>query len=295
MSDIKNLLVCPNCYSKLSWKSDEVKCSKCLIEYKIVNEKPCFVKKIHEGEEFSKETMGEKFHKSGKMIKAITLFRKYLSPPDTSFESEIKIRGVWTEKNLARVLASSADKRILNIGSSSAKTYKNIINLDIGPYSGVDVVADGKKLPFKENSFDIVLIEMVLEHVDEPEKVISEASRVLKRGGKLYISIPFVFAFHGSPNDFNRMTLEGLKRRIENNGLRVKESGVLSGPSSTLSQVLRYYFAMLLSFNNDVLFSFMLNIFGWLTFPIKYLDFIVSKHKKAHMIAATIYAVGEKR
>jgi len=183
----------------------------------------------------------------------------------------------------------------LNIGSSSKKIYPGTISLDIGLYPGVDVVADGKKIPFKDNTFDLAIAEMILEHVDTPEEVIKQAHRVLKTGGEIYVTIPFMFAFHGAPDDFNRYTLNGLKRRLKIAGFQVTNAGVISGPSSTLSQVLRYYLSMLFSFNSKFLFSFWLNVFGWLTFPFKYLDFLVNHHPKAHMLAGSVFAIGKKQ
>ena len=106
--------------------------------------------------------------------------------------------------------------------------------------------------------------------------------------------MPFVYVFHGSPDDFNRYTQNGLKKRLSLAGFKIEDVGIISGPSSTLSQILRYYFAILLSFNSNFLFSLLLNIFGWITFPLKYIDLLLNKHKKAGLMASTIYAVGIK-
>ena len=43
------------------------------------------------------------------------------------------------------------------------------------------------------------------------KKVVSEMLRVLKPGGELYCSIPFIFGFHASPHDYQRYTVEGFK------------------------------------------------------------------------------------
>jgi ubiquinone/menaquinone biosynthesis C-methylase UbiE len=45
--------------------------------------------------------------------------------------------------------------------------------------------ADGRALPFAGASFDVVVVHTVLSHVPEPEAVIGEAHRVLRRGGTL--------------------------------------------------------------------------------------------------------------
>lgn len=48
----------------------------------------------------------------------------------------------------------------------------------------------GEKLPYKNNMFDLVISFQVLEHVQDPYKVVSEAVRVLKPGGHIYFVIP---------------------------------------------------------------------------------------------------------
>ena len=51
-------------------------------------------------------------------------------------------------------------------------------------------VADATKLPFKPNSFDIVLATEVIEHITRLEKFVAGAFRVLKPGGRLLITFP---------------------------------------------------------------------------------------------------------
>ncbi len=52
------------------------------------------------------------------------------------------------------------------------------------------VLADAAKLPFPDESFDTVIMNDAMEHVAEPEAVLLEVLRVLKKGGKLYINFP---------------------------------------------------------------------------------------------------------
>lgn len=54
----------------------------------------------------------------------------------------------------------------------------------------------GEKLPFEDESFDIVYSTNVLEHVMNPEKTISESLRVLKKGGFLQFVIPNYGSFY---------------------------------------------------------------------------------------------------
>ncbi|KKR81570.1 MAG: 3-demethylubiquinone-9 3-methyltransferase [Candidatus Daviesbacteria bacterium GW2011_GWA1_41_61] len=51
-------------------------------------------------------------------------------------------------------------------------------------------VGDAKKLPFKSNSFDIVLLSDILEHVSDPEIVAQESIRVAKKRGLVLATVP---------------------------------------------------------------------------------------------------------
>ncbi len=51
-------------------------------------------------------------------------------------------------------------------------------------------VVDASEMPFEDSSFDVVIMNDAMEHVRPPEKVISEARRVLRDGGRLYINFP---------------------------------------------------------------------------------------------------------
>ncbi len=51
-------------------------------------------------------------------------------------------------------------------------------------------VSESETLPFESNQFDWVILRDVLEHVDDPFRLYSEAIRCLKPGGHVYLSCP---------------------------------------------------------------------------------------------------------
>ncbi|MBP1926126.1 ubiquinone/menaquinone biosynthesis C-methylase UbiE [Sedimentibacter acidaminivorans] len=52
------------------------------------------------------------------------------------------------------------------------------------------VCADASKTPFDDETFDTIIMNDAMEHVDEPEKVLDECYRILKNDGKLYLNFP---------------------------------------------------------------------------------------------------------
>jgi SAM-dependent methyltransferase len=84
-----------------------------------------------------------------------------------------------------------------------------------------DYFYDGKKFPFKENEFDSVVTNQVLEHVFNPDEFLSEINRVLKMNGKLLLTVPFVWDEHEQPYDYARYSSFGLKSLLEKHGFEI--------------------------------------------------------------------------
>jgi SAM-dependent methyltransferase len=78
-----------------------------------------------------------------------------------------------------------------------------------------DIDGDICALPFRNESVDGILCKDVLEHVKEPHIAVREMHRILKKGGLLYCSVPFLHPYHGSRKlglpDYWRFTHEGLE------------------------------------------------------------------------------------
>jgi len=81
-----------------------------------------------------------------------------------------------------------------------------------------DVFYDGGVFPFEDRSFDTIIASEVLEHVFAPGVFLSEIHRVLRDGGGLLLTVPFVWDEHEQPLDYGRYTSYGLKYLLEQNG-----------------------------------------------------------------------------
>ncbi len=52
------------------------------------------------------------------------------------------------------------------------------------------VCADAANLPFETDSIDTIIMNDAMEHVDNPEAVLTECMRVIKKGGRIFINFP---------------------------------------------------------------------------------------------------------
>ena len=90
-------------------------------------------------------------------------------------------------------------------------SYKTV---DINPKYNPDILADAHHLPIPDESADGVICKSVLEHVENPFQVVEEIYRILKLGGKCFIYVPFLHAYHSSrldEKDFWRFSEDGIK------------------------------------------------------------------------------------
>lgn len=87
-----------------------------------------------------------------------------------------------------------------------SKWHSKVIYLNLLTDKMPDIVADGTLLPVKEKCFDVVICTEVLEHVPYPHQILAEIARVLKSGGNLLLTAPFLYHIHAHPYDYGRYT-----------------------------------------------------------------------------------------
>ena len=147
--------------------------------------------------------------------------------------------------------APSLSGQLLDVGCGS-KPYRSLFSVDT--YVGLDVdsessrrlgvadhLYDGHTFPFVDGTFDSVLCNQVLEHVFNPDQFLGELGRILKPGGKLLLTVPFVWDEHEQPYDYARYSSFGLRALLERNGFKVLVHNKLGADVSTLFQLLNVY------------------------------------------------------
>ena len=109
---------------------------------------------------------------------------------------------------------------------------------DAREYPYVNYICDLTSIPVEENRYDLVLCTQVLEHVPWPREVLRELNRVLKPGGKLWISAPLFFEEHETPHDFFRYTQFAWRHMLEHAGFEIERLEWVTGYFGTLSHQL---------------------------------------------------------
>lgn len=84
-----------------------------------------------------------------------------------------------------------------------------------------DIYYDGQTIPLEDASLDGVLSTQTLEHVPNPTRIINEWARVLRPGGYLLLTVPFIWPEHEMPFDFQRYTTNGLRLMLEKGGFEI--------------------------------------------------------------------------
>lgn len=152
------------------------------------------------------------------------------------------------------------------IGSGLEEFYNifknNILAFDIYNSPNVDFIADGHLIPLQTGCLDLVIIQAVLEHVLEPDKVVVECTRVLKTGGIIYAETPFMQQVHEGPFDFTRFTESG--HRFLFKDYRLIASGYTSGLGVSLIWSLSAFFTGL--FRTKIAGKLARIFFFWLRF-----------------------------
>ena len=125
-----------------------------------------------------------------------------------------------------------------NFLSMCKKKSIQIDSVDIYFSKNINVIADAHYLPFENKSYELVIIQAVLEHVVNPNRVVEEIYRILSNNGIVYAETPFMQCVHEGPYDFTRFSHSGHRWLFK----KFKEisSGAIYGAFSSSLFILSY-------------------------------------------------------
>ena len=150
-----------------------------------------------------------------------------------------------------RDLAPSITGRVLDVGCGTQPYRRLFVTAE---YTGMeldtqenrvfkraDVFYSGHTFPFDSESFDSLVCSQVLEHVFTPLEFVRELHRVLRPGGALLLTVPFVWDEHEQPYDCARYTSFGLRALMTEAGFEIVEHIKTMGDVRMLCQLTNAY------------------------------------------------------
>lgn len=121
-----------------------------------------------------------------------------------------------------KVLNAGAGARDIT-GFLRANGMTELTRYDIAAADPDVVIGPIESMPFADERFDSALCNAVLEHIEDAEQGIAELARVVRRGGHVVVTVPFLQPYHACPGDYRRYTADGLAQLGENAGLELVE------------------------------------------------------------------------
>ncbi len=282
MRDWWKSLICPGCGGSLTQgETDALICAACGSAYGTERGIPRFLSGAKQAQLFESPD-------GDAMVRGYRLPSRMLKKLRGLISSEYFPGKDWRD---ARAKTQAAPGPCLVIGSGVTR-LAGAIHLDIDDFDGVDVVADAHSLPFADGSIGSIICEVVLEHVADARKVVAEAHRVLRPGGAFFFIVPFLFPFHGHPNDFQRWSREGLYALFGAFG--EVQVGLHAGPCSAMVNLLSEWGYVLAGLRYPRGYVAIKGGLTALLFPLKYLDALVLRFPEAHRLASTLYVSGRR-
>ncbi|MGZ3883960.1 MAG: class I SAM-dependent methyltransferase [Bacteroidia bacterium] len=122
---------------------------------------------------------------------------------------------------------SKGGKKVVDIGCGFGRTKPEVENAG-GIWTGVEpfeggaatVIASAEDLPFEDESYDVVVMTSVMEHVPNVELAFKEISRILKKGGVFVGYMAFMECFHEI--SYSHLSHKGIENYAAKNGMKLE-------------------------------------------------------------------------
>jgi SAM-dependent methyltransferase len=113
---------------------------------------------------------------------------------------------------------------------------------DIVAENNPDIILDVADMQtIKSESIDVVNAIELFEHVENIDKGLAECYRVLKKNGKIIISIPFLAHIHADPNDFQRWTYTKWTKELEKLNFTIQSIDINGRFFTVLSEMVKTF------------------------------------------------------
>jgi SAM-dependent methyltransferase len=193
---LQAILVCPACHGELSFEDYRVLCRRCGAVYPVEGQVPVMISQgSNDGfghDLYRAQLSGNFFEKVFHTNRIDTLLRLIA----TELEIPLGVRGLDVGCNTGPMLIplrrSGYDVVGIDISPDDVHQAERYLCERDLPSDRL-AVADGTRLPFRDQSFDFILLVDILEHTDYPERIVSETRRLLVPGGIAIATVPWAY------------------------------------------------------------------------------------------------------
>lgn len=212
---------------------------------------------------------------------------------DRFFERFGDHRSVEAEEAFQRFIGEARPGRLfLSVGGGPRRRHPALVTLNIARCANVDVVGDAHRLPYADDAVDGIECEAVLEHLESPDRAVSEFLRVLRPGGAVYAVTPFLQKYHGYPGHYQNFTLQGHRFLFERAGFEVQVAGVCVGPAWAITDLATEFVSQLVPVRGLRAAAVILARVA--SVPIRMLDRFLNRRPASEALASTTFVLGRK-
>ncbi len=192
----QSILVCPACHGDLTFERHQIVCQHCGARYPVDGEVPVMVTSLsHDGfghDLYNAQLHGNYFEKVFHSSRIDTLVR--LITAELGLEPGVRALDVGCNTGPMLMPLRRRGYDVVGIDISPDDVHQAARYLDERDLASDRLaVADGVRLPFRDDSFDLILLVDILEHTDYPQRIVAEPRRLLAPGGVVIATVPWAY------------------------------------------------------------------------------------------------------
>lgn len=159
----------------------------------------------------------------------------------------IAVDHITIRRALAPLITRHARGAVLDAGAGRL-AWRSLLRAKAATYIASDTFLSHPELaflcdvqggiPLRDASVDTIFCCSVMEHTPQPWRILPEFRRVLRPGGNIILSVPFLYHLHGGPHDYFRFTRFGVEQLAAAAGLDVIEISTAGGLAHSICQAL---------------------------------------------------------
>ncbi len=180
-----------------------------------------------------------------KYFEGITMFlrmmrKKYVNLVKKSRKSRLSKKKLSHKDHLLFAKKFATSEKALKIYTEASLPYEDFLpNVDSLPHYAK---ACERYYPLlskiQDDSYSCIIAVGLLEHLKNPEQFLLECYRILKPGGRLFISVSSVFAVHRGPDDYFHVTQFGMRQLLSSQSWSEIDIKGSCGPFKTVGMML---------------------------------------------------------